>query len=390
MTTETTPTKAGLALLIGVLLITTGCLQGGITEAEDVRTGSIEAMESVDTYSFETETDIEAKAGEGETQDSLSMTAFVRGTASESMGRMKTSSDLVVNEETVDQQGYVENGSAYMRLRNTGEDAGSDRWFEMGTDARSTPVDRHIRILENSEVEYEGEETVGNESAHVLSVDTDTEEYEEFVFDTVRGPVSSIGILAPDLFEDAEVENASMRYRISDDTDRLLRVDSTATVSTSPPTDEGDIEIAVETETIFSSYGDEVDLETPDGIENAEEFDGVASGSSSTSSQRAVEGGEAGAAAYASDSGVVDVMEVRFQESGGNETSTATITTNPISADRITAEAVESGDTASAEDLDASRESLELELDPDGDEVVVTVTRGNETETVYNETVPPN
>jgi len=374
--------KASLILLLGVLLITTGCLQGGGVEADDMRTDSVEAMESVDTYAFETETDLKMEGSGSDTQDSLSITALLRGTASESMDRMKTSSNLVVNEETIDQQSYFENGSAYVSLRNTGEDARGDEWFEMETDAAPTPVDLHLGILEASEVEYEGEETVGNVSAHVLSVDTDTEEYEEFVFGTVRGPVSSIGIFAPDLFEDAEVENATLRYWISDETDRLLRVKSTGNISTGTHNAEEDIEISVETETEISGYGGEVDLETPDGIETAEDLDGVASGSSSGSS--------AGAISYASGSGVVDVMEVRFRESGGNKTSDATITTNPISADRITAEAVESGDTVSAEDLNSSREELELELDPDGDEVVVTVTRGNETETVYNETVPPN
>ena len=372
--------KASLILLLGALLVTTGCLQGGGVEAEEVRAGSVESMESVDTYAFETETDLEVE--DRGTHDSFSITVFLRGTASESMDRMKTSSNIVANEETIDQQGYVENGSAYMSLRNAGEGTQSEEWFELETDATPTPVDRHLGILETSEVEYEGEETVGNESAHVLSVDADAEEYEEFALGTAEGPMRSAGILAPDLFDDAQVENTSLRYWVSDETDRLLRVRSTGNISTSTLNAEGDVEISVETETSFSSYGGEVDLETPDGIETAEELDGVASGSSSGSS--------AGAISYASDSGVVDVMEVRFRESGGNKTSDATVTTNPLTADRITAEAVESGDTASAEDLNSSRVELELGLDPEGDEVVVTVTRGNETETVYNETVPPN
>ncbi|MDZ7689101.1 MAG: hypothetical protein U5J64_10395 [Halobacteriales archaeon] len=126
---------------------------------------------------------------------------------------------------------------------------------------------------------------------------------------------------------------------------------------------------------------------TPEGIEDAEEFEGVFSGESASSSERVSEG-ETGSASYTNvDSSIVDGMEVVTRESQGNVTRTARVITNPIDVDRITAEAVESGDRASAEPLNTPRQELEIELDPDGDEVVVTVTRGNETEVVYNETV---
>ena len=374
MRSKVLPKKPSLILLLVALLITTGCLGGGGVGAEDVREDSVEEMGAVDTYAFETETDIEARAG-GSAEDSLSMTVFTRGTAGESANRMKTSSNLVLNEQAVDQEMYVENGSAYVRLR-TGENDESSGWLERG--ASSTPVDHHVGILEASEAEYEGEETVDNESAHVLNVETDTEEFRDFVLGAVETPLTNVGGVTPTLLDDAEVGNASLRYRISDETDRVLRVESNATVSATVPNAEEDVEIQVETETSFSSYGGEVDLEAPNGIENAEERDDGFSGSAS---------GSAGASTYASEGGVVDVMQVRHTESGGNETSTATVVTNPVTADRVTAEAVSSGDTATAENLNASRTELSLELDPDGDEVVVRVTRGNETEVVYNQTV---
>lgn len=385
MTTDTTE-KTGLVLVLALLVATTGCLGGGVG-AEDVREASVESMAEVDTYAFDTTTDVEARAG-GDAEDSLSVTVFTRGTASESADRMKTSSNLVINEETVDQETYTENGTAYVRLRNGG-DGETSGWLER-EDASSTPVGYHVGILESSEAEYEGKETVNNESAHVLSVGTDTEEFRGFVLGTVETPLANAGVVTETLLNDAEVRNASLRYLVSDGTDRVLRVKSNATVSATVPNAEEELAITVETETSFSSYGGEVDLEEPSGIEDAEGFDGGFSGSTSDSSQRVSEGGEAGAAAYASEGGVVDVMRVRFSDTGGNETSTATVTTNPVTADRVTAEAVESGDTATAESLNASRAELVLELNPDGDEVVVRVTRGNETEIVYNQTVSPN
>lgn len=390
------PKKTVLALALGLLLVTTGCLQGGGVEPEEIRNSSVEAMESVDTYAFETETDIEAKAVEGDAQDTVSMTAFVRGTASESTGRMKTSSNLVVNEETIDQETYsrtdsgTEEMDTYIRLRNTGEE-NDGVWHEMSDfAATSTPVKSHLRLLEESEVEYEGEETVENESVHVLSVDTDTRRYKEFSVGKVRNLMFRSGVMVNDqeLLDDAEIENASLRYRISDDSDRVIRVESTANVSTTVPGAEDELEIRVDSETSFSSYGGEVDTETPEGIEDAEEFEDMFSGSGSASSGQEVSE-STGAVSYAGDSGPVDTMEVRFRGSSGNETSTATVTTKPLTVDSITVEAVESGDTASAESLKGSRVELELELDPEGDEVVVTVTRGNETEVVYNQTVSP-
>ena len=392
--------NARWGLLLGVLLIviTTGCMGGG-TGAEEIRTGSVEAMEDVDTYAFDTTEDLEARPGGRSTEGDLSMTAFVRGTASESAGRMKTSSNLVVNEETIDQEtlfrapnSSAEEMDTYVRLRNVGEED-SSRWFEMEDGATSsTPVEAHIRLLEASGAEYEGEETIEGESAHVLSMDADTEEYRGFAVRKAESLMSRVGIPTheQELFDDAEVENASLRYWISDDTDRILRVESTANVSATVPDAEDEVEITVESETSFSSYGGEVDTAAPEGIENAGEFEGMFSGESASSSERVSEGegGTAESYAYAGDSGVVDVLEVRAQESGGTETRTARVITNPIDANRVTAKAVESGDSASAEPLNTSRQELELELDPDGDEVVVTVTRGNETEVVYNETVP--
>jgi hypothetical protein len=376
MTAKNISGKKGSLLLFGILLVATGCIGGGGVGAEDVREASVGSMDEVDTYAFDTTTDIEAQAG-GDTEDSLSVTVFTRGTASESADRMKTSSNLVINEETVDQETYTENGTAYVRLR-TGEDGESSGWLQRGNSS-STPVENHVGILKASEVGYGGEETVDNESAHVLSAGTDTEEYRDFVLGTVETPLTNAGVVTDELLDDAEVRNASLRYLVSEESDRILRVESNATVSAAVPNAEGELVIQVETETSFSSYGGEVDLEAPSGIENAEESGGF-SGSAS---------GSAGAAAYVSEGGVVDVMRVQFRDTGGNETSTATVTTNPVTADRVTAEAVESGDTATAEGLNGSRTELDLELDPDGDEVVVTVTRGNETQAVYNQTVSP-
>jgi len=382
----------GVVLLLGVLLITTGCLGGGV-EAEEVRGSSVEAMESVDTYAFNTEAELEAKAGERGMEDSLSVTEFVRGTASESLNRVKTSSNLVVNDETVDQEGYVENGTAYVRLRDTETENGTEQrgWYEMESNAASSsPVDRHLRVLEASEVEYEEEVTVesdrGNRSAHVLSVDTDTKEYETFATGEAEALMHRVGVLSEGMFEDADVGNGSLRYWVSEETGRVLRAESAAEVTTSVPEAEEELEITVETETEFSGYGGEVETEAPDGIENAEEgFEGLFSGSSSGSSESVSQRG------YGSEgggSGVVDTVEVRVSEDGDNRSGTARVITNPVSADTVTAEAVESGDSMSVEQLNSSRGVLELGIDPDGDEIVVTVTRGGETASVYNQTVP--
>ncbi len=385
-----TTRRSRWALVLTVLLLaTSGCLQTGGANPEEVRSDTVEAMESVDTYAFDTETDLEAKAGE-EIEEGLSMTHFVRGTASESTERVKTSSNFVVNEETIDQETYsrapnsnTDELTTYVRLRNTEEE--SERWFEMDSDVvTSSPVDSHTRLLETSEAEYEGEETVDGETAHVLILDTETERFEEFAVGNAREMMYRVGVFDQGMFDDAVVESGSLRYRISDETDRVLNVESTANLSMTIPDSDEEVEITVESGTEFSSYGGEVETEAPDGIEDAEEFDGVFGGSSASSTERVSEG--SGAASYAPDSGVVDVLEVRGLD--GDETHTAQVFTNPVEADSIKAEAVESGDSVSVETSDGSREVLELELDPDGDEVVVTVTRDNESEVVYNQTVP--
>ncbi|MFW5984628.1 MAG: hypothetical protein ACOCRA_05500, partial [Halobacteria archaeon] len=64
MTTKI-PEKAYLVLLLCAVLITTGCLQEDGVGAEDIREASAESMDEVDTYAFETETDVEAQAGGG-------------------------------------------------------------------------------------------------------------------------------------------------------------------------------------------------------------------------------------------------------------------------------------------------------------------------------------
>jgi len=381
-----------------VLLAVSGCLHGGGSDAENVRSSSLEAMESVETYAFDTETDLEVKAGERGIEDSLSITHFVRGTASESSRRMKTSSNLVVNEETIDQETYsrapssnTEGLTTYVRLRNgeeeNGEQGGTGAWLEMDDDVvPSTPVETHARLLGVSEVEYEGEESLDGEPAHVLSVGTDTDEFEEFAVGSARELMYRVGVFDEGMFDDTEVENGSLRYWISDETDHVIRAEATANLTTGLRGAEEDLVITVEKKTEFSSYGGEVETEAPNGIENAEEFDGThfLDGSSASSSESVT---ERGSEASGSDSGVVDSLEVRISERGENRTAIAKVITNPVSADRVSAEAVESGDTASTEAPNTS-DVLELDINPDGDEVVVEVTRENGTEVVYNRTVP--
>ena len=64
----------------GALPVATGCPQGnGEPEADEARNRTVEAMGSVETYAFETETDVEAEAAEGDTPDSPSAAKSVEG-----------------------------------------------------------------------------------------------------------------------------------------------------------------------------------------------------------------------------------------------------------------------------------------------------------------------
>jgi hypothetical protein len=391
-------------LLVAVLAVASGCLHAGGVDAGEVREDAEESLRSVDGYTFETTSVVRADA-QGVEGESGSMSVTVEESGEATDGRMMVDSTVGVRGEEISQEVYVGSEGGYLRLTGGpgGASEGGD-WLEFaGNETGIPPADNHTRILglpaerharllgdTTAGYEYAGTGEVDGESAYILRARATTEAFRGFVFRRARALTARVGVVSEEFFDEAEVGNVTVRYWVSEETDRVLRVEATGNVSTTVQTHDGGVgetpvDVTVETDTRLS-YGEAVEVERPEGIEDAEELGAPSQGSSATATTRVTGGSSSGEGGPA----VVDTVEVRVRERGGVENRTATVTTMSAprpDVDRIVARAVESGDTDTTRDVNGSV-ALDLSLDPEGDEVVVALIEGNESRTVYTQTVP--
>jgi hypothetical protein len=342
-------------LLAGVLAVASGCLHSGGVDAGEVRMDAEESLRSVDGYTFETTSAVRADARgvEGDS-GSLSVTVEESGVtsvqgirypeASEESGRMSVDSTIDVRGGEISQEVYVGPEGGYVRLTGGpgGASEGSD-WLELAgnetgipsaenhTKILGLPVERHVRLLgdRTAEYEYEGTGEVDGETARILKTQTTTEAVRGFVFRRARALTARAGVVSEGFFEETEVGNATLRYWVSEETDRVLRVESTANVSTtlSQTHDAGEdvtpVDMVVETDTRLS-YDGPVSIEPPEGIEDAEELGAPLRGSSVSATTTVTGGSSSGGG---EEPGVVDTLEVRVRERGSAENRTARVTT---------------------------------------------------------------
>jgi len=268
------PARKSAVLLVLVVVATTGCLSS--VNADEVRNESLEAMETTETYRFEMEMNM--SMGDGMLGD-FSVNMNGEGAVNESSDRMRMSSEIDMG-EGMEQDVYVVNGTMYQKTGMMGD--GEGEWYKMNAEPAvsqawntSAPSGGYEEILEISDVSHEGDDEINGEQAYVLSLNPDTEEYNELLRERLNG-MTSDGASASELFgEDGlTVEDASMRYWISKESEHILRMKSDMTVSLGAGGSEGkSLSATVESDVRMYDHGEDVSIELPGEARDAPSFD---------------------------------------------------------------------------------------------------------------------
>jgi len=180
--------KIALPLLLVAVVLVAGCLGGA--DAEEVRDNSLSAMEDVETYEYDMEMDMEM--GTADTPGAISMSMESNGSVDEGQRRMRMFSTITSFGFEFGQDAYIINDTMYMSMDMGGMGAGADfpEWIKIEDDPMvsqtwesSNYAEQYEEILEISDVEYEEDESVDGESAYVLSLDPDIEDYNDLLTD---------------------------------------------------------------------------------------------------------------------------------------------------------------------------------------------------------------
>jgi len=423
----------GALLLVLALVVTAGCI-GGV-DAEEVREDALDAMDSAETYDFEMEMDVtmgDDMPGE------LSISMDGEGSVDEAEERMEmfvTTGMLGIFE--MDQDVYVVDDAMYMRMDMGGMEGMDDvdgaeedleEWLKIEGEPMVSEMwdsysyaEQYQEMLEISEVSYEDDAEVDGEDAYVITLEPDPEEYDELAQKQMGSMDMFDGMMEEDmeemeeLFGEVTTEEISASYWISQETDYILRSQSEATVTMPMGMNGEEVTTTMEADIRMFNHGEDVDIQLPEGAEDAVPFDEFttdeAYGSHSVD-ERGDHGSDSG---YERDDGVavpddhevdedqgVDVPEdVEVDEEVDNlvesvevevhefedapDTYWATVRFEEFEGEWLRVESVEGGGH-SVVDSPRMTDHLGVNVASDGDEIVVTLAREDGTVVEQRET----
>jgi len=366
------PTRGFAVLLVLVAVGLTGCLSS--VNADEVRDDSLDKMEETETYSFDMEMNM-SMDGLGGEMNGFSVGMTGEGVVNESSERMRMSSTVDIG-EGAEQETYIVNDTVYTKS-GMGED---ERWYKMDSESEvsqrwnsSAPAGDYEEILEISDVSHEGTETVDGESAYVLSLDPDPDEYTELLKERLNGATADG---APPLFGDggATVDDASARYWISEETGHVLRTESEMDLSFGGSGASEDVSATVELDLRMYDHGEEVSVELPDEARDAREFgEGFEDGNVSAGTDLGEIPDEEDVDRTTDE--IIDRVEYEVQEGAFGETRTAKVYfQDGFEAESLAVEGLESGASAQTDSPGATN-FLSVVGISEGETVAVTATK---------------
>jgi hypothetical protein len=403
--------RYGAVLFALALVVTTGCL--GSVDADEVRENSLEAMETTETYEFEMDMNVTI-SGEGMPRE-LSVDMDGEGAVDETEQRMKMLSTVDMLGMGMDQDAYVVDDKMYtkMEMGETQGTEGMDEWYKI-EDATmvsqmwnsSSYAEQYQELLEISEASYEQDTEVDGEEAYVISLEPEPEDYDELVQDRMAGMNmmdSMPGAEGSEMFgrEDVQVNDFSATYWISKETDHVLRTRSNMTMEVpmgamAPEGGDG-MTINMVADVRLSNHGEEVDIELPDGAEDAEEFGSIFEGEAVSSSQSVGNTSTPDVGVDVPEDPEVDEevddlvegVDVEVHEyEGAPDTHWAKVSFEDMEGEWLKVESVENGGSAST-DSPGSTNYLGLSVAPEGDEILVTLGKEDGTVVQQRETYEP-
>jgi hypothetical protein len=290
---------------------------------------------------------------------------------------------------------------------------GMDEWYKI-EDATmvsqmwnsSSYAEQYQELLEISEASYEQDTEVDGEEAYVISLEPEPEDYDELVQDRMAGMNmmdSMPGAEGSEMFgrEDVQVNDFSATYWISKETDHVLRTRSNMTMEVpmgamAPEGGDG-MTINMVADVRLSNHGEDVDIELPDGAEDAEEFGSIFEGEAVSSSQSVGNTSTPDVGVDVPEDPEVDEevddlvegVDVEVHEyEGAPDTHWAKVSFEDMDGEWLKVESVENGGSAST-DSPGSTNYLGLSVAPEGDEILVTIGKEDGTVVQQRETYEP-
>ncbi|MDY6779183.1 MAG: DUF6612 family protein [Halobacteria archaeon] len=301
--------EAVVPVLMVAVIVTSGCLGGGKVSAEEIRDRSLASMEKVDSYEFtmEMNTDVEFEGG-GSVLGSMGTMSFNvtgEGSVNVTSQEMKMTMTGRASGFGMNTTVYVVNDTMYFKYSNP---LMSDRWIRMnlpyGSWNSQNMLKRQKRLLNISEVKYLGSETVDGTETYVLRVEPDPEKYDKLAIKQLSGaqPGSIGSLFDPETFKDAfTTENITAKQWIAKDSNYPVKssvnlsmslnysaVFDSMMKSMNMTTGNGSTRRRMKSlfENVtasynmkmtmtFSNYNEPVNVELPQGAENATSFRGM-------------------------------------------------------------------------------------------------------------------
>lgn len=406
-----------LPLAVVAVVLLSGCLTG--VDADEVRDSSVGAMEEVDTYEFETEMEMTM---EGDGPGSLSMSMDGEGAFDEEERSMEMFMTTGFLGFEIDQDVYVVDETMYMKMDlGMGAEEVEEEWFKIEDDPMvsetwdsSSYAEHYREILEISEVSYDDDATVDGEDAYILELEPDVDAYNELVQEQMEAMTGAdaMGMDQDEIDEifdeDIEVESISMSHWISQDTDYILRSEEEVTMTMSfGMGDELDDEfgmadefnVTMESDTRFTSHGEDVDIDLPEEAEDAESFDDFGAFVDEDSATANVSDSDVAPDDWDDEipedpevdeeGDVIAGLDVEVHEfDDAPDTHWATVNFEDVEGDWLRIESVEA-DGHSQVNSPGATDHLGVDVSPEGDEVVATLQREDGTVVEDRETYSP-
>lgn len=228
--------NALLSVCVAALLVTAGCTGlsdgSGETDASQLQNDVVDAMADVDTYHMEMRMNVSAGG--------QSLTMIQRGVFDHEAQQARVNATVLGQETTT----YIDGTTAYVNVGGvwrTQDLSDREPWNE------STGIDQQRALLESSNVTVTGSATVDGVATTVLRVDPKPSDVKSIVAQR-QGQA----------LEGVDIESATYRMYVANDTDRLRQVEMNLTMSISGQTTDANATIT------FSEYGEPVNVSVPD------------------------------------------------------------------------------------------------------------------------------
>lgn len=240
-----------MVMLVVVLTVMSGCLgvggsgdSDGTTKAKKIQEEAIQNMGAINTYSFEITAD--AVTDEGE----VHMNATGVTNRPDRRMRLEYSFHLEVEDSPprdVEATSYVINDTMYVELQGN--------WRSRNISERNIwsndRLNRQKRILENAEVELQGNETINGVETYVIKVEPDRQQL-------INVLENQPGQLPGSSVDPNDIESVTYRFYITHDTKLPKRVELDMTIESRGITVDETVVITVD------DYNTETDIQLPE------------------------------------------------------------------------------------------------------------------------------